>query len=149
MVLLLASSRGGKVAGHLLSSGMWRGPTLLLSAMSTAQCCSVEGVALLLAHGVRDGTNPIHRVREDVQSGTPGLIALREFDDDHHLGSISREGVLKELIREVVTMNDRVAACVAAHENEKKLRQPAKKGHLGSGGRMALFSEIISRRKDD
>jgi len=30
--------------------------------------------------GVNDGTNPIHRVREDVEMGTAGLIQLREFD---------------------------------------------------------------------
>jgi hypothetical protein len=36
----------------------------------------VRGVPITVAHGIRDGTNPIERVREDITQGTVGLINL-------------------------------------------------------------------------
>ncbi|ELR16239.1 uncharacterized protein ACA1_336920 [Acanthamoeba castellanii str. Neff] len=137
------ASRGGKLAAAVLRRGLWKGPTLLVSAMSTTECCSVQGVPIVLAHGTRDGTNPIHRVRDDVQLGTKGLLVLHEFDDDHHLGSIELGDTFRQLLEEVYALQFKVAECVAADD-----RAGTKESSAG-GGRMALFEQITARRKNN
>jgi len=139
--VLVASSRGGTYAADLIQSGSWAGPTLLLSAMSTAQCCK-EGLALLVAHGTRDGTNPIHRVRQDVELATPGLVLLREFDDDHSLHSIVESDKLKELVQEAYELGSRVKEVMVSQKEAPRTCKPP------ADTRVSLLAQITARHKD-
>jgi len=99
--ILVASSRGGKYAAALLSSGFWRGPTFLISAMATTDCCAVEA-PMLLCHGTRDKTNVIERVRNDVASSA--WAKLVEFEDDHSLHKLVDGGRFDALLHECYEM---------------------------------------------
>lgn len=74
----------------------------------TTECCSVRGVPIVLAHGTKDGTNPIHRVREDVGLGTKGLVLLHEYEDDHGLAVIESGNTLLELLEEAYVLQSKV-----------------------------------------
>lgn len=109
--VLIASSRGGKLAGKLIQSKIWSGPTLLISAMSvsssiecskgkTSEAC-VPGIPIIVVHGINDVTIPINAVRNDVLSARDERIQLIELDDDHSLLSIFGEGKIKRFIEDV------------------------------------------------
>ena len=91
-VVLIASSRGGKIAAHLLSDACKPAApplaVLLFSAMSTASACQAARARqsidrLLLVHGSDDGINPIDRVRRDAAAGS-AHHHLAEFTGANH-----------------------------------------------------------------
>merc|ERR1711934_1188780 len=132
--VIIGSSRGGKYIGELLSRKIWKKPMLLISAMGTRLCCesNTENIPLLFCHGTQDGTNPIHRVRMDIeQCNTAKLI---EFDADHSLRILVEDDLLAGIIRQCYDMQfEEVKAPVA-----KKPSRPA----MG-----ALFAQIHKKRR--
>lgn len=102
--LLIASSRGGKVAARLLERG-WSRPVIAISALATASMCAAVTLSpsspssssshrrrrLLLLHGAHDSTNTIERVERDVaaaassnKNGCTSNVKLVVFPDDNH-----------------------------------------------------------------
>jgi hypothetical protein len=107
--VIIASSRGGKYAAELVSGNIWRKPLILVGAMSTSSTI-VPQVPIVVCHGIFDSTNPIERVREDVELGTPGLIELQEFDSGHDLGVLSSDAsVLPSLIHRALKLEQKLA----------------------------------------
>eukprot|EP00012_Vannella_robusta_P013512 CAMPEP_0206202780 /NCGR_PEP_ID=MMETSP0166-20121206/12397_1 /ASSEMBLY_ACC=CAM_ASM_000260 /TAXON_ID=95228 /ORGANISM="Vannella robusta, Strain DIVA3 518/3/11/1/6" /LENGTH=189 /DNA_ID=CAMNT_0053621811 /DNA_START=606 /DNA_END=1172 /DNA_ORIENTATION=+ len=102
--VIIGCSRGGKYVGELVNRNMWKGPMLLISAMGTRHCCesNTENIPLLLCHGTQDGTNPIHRVRMDVQQCQTAKLV--EFDDDHSLRSLVHQDLLAGLVQQCYDM---------------------------------------------
>jgi len=101
--------------------------------MSTSQAI-IPGIPIVLAHGIKDGTNPIERVREDVNQGSPGLVILKEFDDFHGLHVIDSEEMLSNLVNEAIQLKN-----VKPNEEENKPYKPAP--------RVALFNELTKKNK--
>jgi predicted esterase len=110
--VVVGSSFGGAIAVALLARGLWRGPTLLLA--QAAQKLGVvdplpEGVHVTLVHGVHDAIVPIEDSRALSRTGTLGLVALEEVDDEHRLSSLVASGRLAELVRELHARATRAA----------------------------------------
>lgn len=101
--VLVGSSFGGAIAVALLQRGIWQGPTILL-----APAAAKLGVpnhlppdhAVIIVHGDRDDVVPLADSRALAATGTPGLVRLREIEDDHRLQSILDSGLLRELVLE-------------------------------------------------
>lgn len=101
--VLVGSSFGGAVVLELLRRGAWSGPTVLLAPAyrvfgNVRQV--PEGVPVTIVHGTRDAVVPIEHSRELARTGSPELVRLLEFDDDHRLRSLVRSGELAGVIRE-------------------------------------------------
>lgn len=128
--VIIGSSRGGKYIGELLNRKVWKGPILLISAMGTRFCCesNTEGAQLLICHGTKDGTNPIYRVRADVeQCSTAKLI---EYEDNHSLHILVNDDLLAGLIQQCYEM---------------KLKKPLSNVQPVRPSMGSLFSQIRKR----
>jgi len=104
--LLFGCSRGGKLVGEVLSRGLWKGPVLLCSAMGTAAVCdaaSGSDLPILILHGSKDGTNPIHRVREDVKMHGKAKVVVFE-GEGHDLVSLNDSAKLVVQLNKVFSM---------------------------------------------
>ena len=61
------------------------------------------GVPVIVAHGVHDTVVDIAGSRRLVASSTPEVARLLEVDDDHRLQTLVDNGVLGDLVRELVS----------------------------------------------
>ena len=105
--VLVGSSFGGAVAVALLQRGSWRGPTLLLAQAAVhyrPDVCLPDGARVLLVHGRQDAVIPIEHSRQLARSGTPGLVELLEYDDDHSLTRLVASAQLVELVKRAATV---------------------------------------------
>jgi len=136
--VMIACSRGGKYMATLISSKIWRGPTLLISALATRECIQC-GIPIFVAHGIHDKTNVIERVREDISNGTPGLAKLVEFDDEHSLHTILLNDKIKDLVLEVYELKDKV--------KEFEAKAPKQPTVVPSRMRTNLFNELLVKAK--
>eukprot|EP00658_Telonema_sp_P-2_P036516 TRINITY_DN26399_c0_g1_i3.p2 TRINITY_DN26399_c0_g1~~TRINITY_DN26399_c0_g1_i3.p2 ORF type:complete len:215 (+),score=42.07 TRINITY_DN26399_c0_g1_i3:155-799(+) len=138
--LLVASSRGGKYAAELLSRGLWRGGTFLISAMGTGECCSSEGVPIQVVHGTLDRINTIERVRGDVDGCR--MAELIEFEDSHSLRVLVDEDRLHELILQFAERVSQGSFGVAA-QPDKPSYVPR---HTHAQSMSAMFAELKARK---
>ncbi|MCS6857411.1 MAG: hypothetical protein NZM37_06850 [Sandaracinaceae bacterium] len=102
--VLVGSSFGGALALRILSTGVWRGPTLLLAP--AARKLGVfdplpEGIPITIVHGLQDELIPIEDSRVLAKTGTPGLVRLEEVNDGHRLQGLVASGRLAELVLEL------------------------------------------------
>jgi hypothetical protein len=125
--VVLASSRGGKLAAKLLEATICTCPVVLVSAMGTRAAVAVPGAVVLLVHGTRDGTNPIERVRRDAASSTTARLV--EYDDTHSLRSCEPD--LCGLVLEAYAMGRGVFARTCT-EPEPDTEPPLNNGGLCS-----------------
>ena len=102
--VVVGSSFGGAVALELLTSGAWKGPTLLLCpahrkvagrAWSPTPKLPAEASKVLVVHGYQDETVPIDDSRSLVRGTTTKLI---EVDDGHRLAATATPDRFKEWI---------------------------------------------------
>jgi len=105
--VLIGSSRGGKLVAELIKREAWKGPTVLISAMSTSECCKSH-LPIVLAHGTQDVTIPLQLVELDVDACKSNTIKLHKYEDDHSLRSIFESGEIRTLIEEAYSLRDSV-----------------------------------------
>ena len=131
--VMIACSRGGKYAGKVIVQGLWKGPTFLISALSTAECC-VSGVPVLVCHGTLDKTNAIERVRGDVAASS--TAQLEEIEDNHSLHKLVDEDLFNSLL----------SRCHQMQFQEPKLVQ-ARAPVARAPAMGALFAEMRAKKK--
>jgi len=88
--VLLCSSRGGKYACKLI---VWKGPTLMLSAMMIQGSVDYESIesALVCAYGKNEKTVPVAMMNQVRMCQNNKVLAIMYPSDDHSLNSIVSE----------------------------------------------------------
>jgi len=91
--VVAGSSFGGAVALELLRSGLWKGPTLLMCpahrlvagrAWTDVPSLPADASRIVVVHGTKDETVPLHHSRELVRGSAAKLL---EVEDDHRLSA--------------------------------------------------------------
>lgn len=130
--IILGSSRGAKYVAPLLERKLWDGPVILLSAMGTTRICEADaGNSIFICHGINDRTNPISRVRLDVEYCR--TAKLMEFETDHSLHILVQNDILASLVRECIEFKP---------TNKSQTRNPPSRPKMG-----ALFAQIKNGNK--
>jgi hypothetical protein len=106
--LLLCGSRGAIALAVLLSRGLWRGPSLLLSAVRTVECvCAWRedsseleyfGAPLCLYHGTEDEVQRIALVRDEALAAPATVQLLEARGEGHSLPSLGPDRCGKRLL---------------------------------------------------
>ena len=91
--VLLCSSRGGKYACKLIEKSVWKGPTLMLSAMMIQGSVDYESIesALVCAYGKNEKTVPVAMMNQVRMCKNNKVLAIMYPSDDHSLNSIVSE----------------------------------------------------------
>ena len=101
--VLVGSSFGGAIAVALLDRGAYRGPTVLLAPAAAKLGVRSElplGVAVTIAHGVKDDVVPFDDSVALAATGSRGLVQLVAVEDGHRLQTLVDGAWLALLVRQ-------------------------------------------------
>ncbi len=107
--VVAGSSFGGAVSVELLSSGAWKGPTVLMCpahrlvagrAWRALPTLPADASRIVVVHGRQDETVPIEHSRSLVKGSAAKLI---EVDDDHRLTNVATAANFREWVGLVTT----------------------------------------------
>eukprot|EP01129_Flabellula_baltica_P001568 TRINITY_DN11524_c0_g1_i1.p1 TRINITY_DN11524_c0_g1~~TRINITY_DN11524_c0_g1_i1.p1 ORF type:complete len:193 (+),score=43.21 TRINITY_DN11524_c0_g1_i1:79-657(+) len=98
--IIIASSRGGKYLYQLIERGIYKGACLLISCMHTSGIIR-PGIPFVVVHGVEDHTNPVFRVRMDMENASEEIARLVELEEGHSLGGLFEGDLLEGLLVEL------------------------------------------------